>query len=346
MISVNEMVRDYYGKVLQTNKDLKTTSCCSTESIPNYLKEIVASVHPKVQEKFYGCGVPIPHSLDGLTVLDLGCGSGRDCFVLSKLVGETGKVIGVDMTEEQLSVAKEYQDYHRQKYGYKKSNISFLQGFIEDLKALDIPDNSVDLVVSNCVFNLSPLKQNLYQEMFRVLKPGGELYFSDVFVDRRLRPEQVSDPILLGECLGGAQYTEDFRRMMQSGLCQDFRVISSTPIEMTNPEVAHKVGLAKFTSITIRAFKIDLEDRCEDYGQVATYKGGIFGAENAFMLDDHHLFELKKPMLVCSNTANMLSQTRFSSYFDIQGDTKNHFGLFDCAPTNSSPASSNSAPCC
>ena len=253
------------------------------------------------------------------------------------------------MTDEQLNLARKHQDYHRQQFGYTKSNVDFRKGYIENLADADIADNSIDTVVSNCVINLSPDKKSVFNEIFRVLKPGGELYFSDVFCDRRLSREQSEDPVLLGECLGGALYKEDFRRLMAEAGCADFRVISSMEIISHNEEVQQKIGKARFYSITIRAFKLPLEDRCEDYGQVAYYLGGIPEAPHAFYLDDHHLLEKGRPFPVCSNSAMMLSDTRFKKYFNIVGTTETHFGIFPCGPTVGAPGTAGAAPagaCC
>src|SRR5512147_329763 len=100
-----DSVRNYYGQVLKTNQDLKTNVCCTGETPAPRTREILKDIHPDVVAKFYGCGSPIPPELKGRTVLDLGSGSGRDCFILSKLVGPAGRVIGVDMTPEQLDTA-------------------------------------------------------------------------------------------------------------------------------------------------------------------------------------------------------------------------------------------------
>jgi len=327
-----ESVKEYYGKTLNTNKDLKTNACCLMDSLPKNIREVLKEIHPEGVEKFYGCGSPIPLDLKGMTVLDLGSGSGRDCYILSKLVGESGKVIGVDMTDEQINIAKKYTDYHSEKFGYSKSNVQFIKGYIEDLEEIGIASNSIDIVISNCVINLSPSKERVFSEIFRVLKSGGELYFSDVFSSRRVPQNLVQDSVLMGECLSGALYIEDFRRLMGQMNCQDFRVMSKTKITIQNAEIESLVGMIDFYSITIRAFKLNLEDRCEDYGQVATYLGSIKGAPNFFVLDDHHLFESGKPMAICKNTAMMLSETRYSRHFKIYGDALTHFGLFDCSP--------------
>src|SRR5690242_8416670 len=100
--STTDTIREYYGRVLKSSADLKTSACCLTEALPPHVAAALADVHPEIKERFYGCGSPIPPAVDGLTVLDLGCGSGRDCYVLSKLVGPRGRVIGIDMTPEQL----------------------------------------------------------------------------------------------------------------------------------------------------------------------------------------------------------------------------------------------------
>lgn len=330
--STIESVRNYYGKVLQSSKDLKTSACCSAESLPLHMRAIVSEIHPEVNDKFYGCGSPFPSALEGRTVLDLGCGTGRDAYLLSKLVGENGTVIGIDMTDEQLEVARRHIDYHRQKFGFKKSNVQFLKGYIEDLESAGIKSNSVDLVVSNCVTNLSPNKERVFSEIFRVLKPGGELYFSDVFASRRIPEKLKEDPTLLGECLGGALYKEDFRRLLFTLGCHDFRIISASPIALNNPEIESKIGMVNFSSITFRAFKLPLEDRCEDFGQVAYYKGTIPNHPHSFILDDHHQFFTGKPMLVCGNTADMLSKTWYASHFEVVGEKSVHLGLFDCGP--------------
>ncbi|WP_045226361.1 methyltransferase domain-containing protein [Methyloterricola oryzae] len=326
----HEAVQEYYGKILSTQQDLKTSACCTGESLPQDLRSLLKELHPEVTEKFYGCGSPIPSCLDGMTVLDLGCGSGRDCFLLSRLVGEGGQVIGVDMTDEQLAVARRHVGYHTEKFGYARPNVRFLKGYIEDLGVLGIADASVDVVISNCVLNLSPDKERVFAEIWRVLKPGGELYFSDVFADRRVPPHLAGDPVLLGECLGGALYLEDFRRLMARIGCPDYRVVSSSPIALNNPDIERKAGMIGFFSLTVRAFKLELEDRCEDYGQVAYYLGSIPGSPHAFQLDDHHLLQTGRPMPVCGNTADMLGKTRYTPHFRIAGDTAVHYGLFAC----------------
>ncbi|WP_018211467.1 methyltransferase domain-containing protein [Desulfitobacterium hafniense] len=330
MNEVIENVKEYYGKILHSTADLQSKACCcSPDSMPKEVKKALTFIADEVINRYYGCGSPLPPLLEGMTVLDLGCGSGRDVYVAAQLVGEHGQVIGVDMTQEQLDVARKYEDEQRQRFGYAKSNVKFLNGYIEDLSTAGISDSSVDIVISNCVVNLSPDKEKVFAEIWRVLKPGGELYFSDVFADRRIPEYLAADPVLRGECIGGALYYEDFRRIMQRVGFTDFRYKSIRTIDLDNEAIIEKVGFANFTERTVRAFKLDdLEDICEDYGQIAVYNGSISGYPHFFDLDDHHRFFTGKPLLVCGNTASMLAKTRFASAFRVTGNRSTHYGVF------------------
>lgn len=340
-----DAVKDYYGRVLKSSADLQTSACCLPDALPAHVAAALAHVHPEVKDRFYGCGSPIPPAIEGATILDLGCGSGRDCYVLSKLAGPGARIVGIDMTDEQLAVARRHQDWHAQQFGY--ANVEFRQGYIEDLAAAGIADASIDVVISNCVLNLSPDKPRVFAEIFRVLKPGGELLFSDVFADRRIPGALAQDPVLLGECLGGALYLEDFRRMIAQVGCLDARVVARSPLALHQPDIVRKIGFVNFSSVTMRAFKLPLEDRCEDHGQVAYYNGTLPDQAHRFALDDHHLFERDRPMLVCGNTADMLSRTRYAPHFRVVGDKSVHYGLFDCAPIASlAPGAATPGSCC
>jgi ubiquinone/menaquinone biosynthesis C-methylase UbiE len=339
-------IRNYYGSVLNSSSDLKTGACCSIDAMPAYLRGLLDDVHPAIKSRFYGCGSPLPPALGGMTVLDLGCGSGRDAYLLSRLVGERGRVIGVDMTAEQLQVARSHQQWHAERYGHASSNIQFVDGYIEDLAGCGLADASVDVVVSNCVLNLSPEKERVFGEIMRVLKPGGELYFSDVFADRRIPDALRRDPVLLGECLAGALYVEDFRRLMARAGCADVRKVAESAVPLFDAAVIAKIGMVNFRSITLRAFKLDLEDRCEDFGQLATYLGSIPEHPHAFDLDDHHHFETGRPLRVCGNSFDMLAATRYAPHFRLSGDKSVHFGLFDCAPAGTSKPPATTASCC
>ncbi len=133
-----EVVKDYYGKVLKSSEDLKTSACCDGGSVPAELEPLLANVHEEVRSKYYGCGIVVPAALQGARVLDLGSGSGRDVYLMSQLVGPKGEVVGVDMTDEQLATAKTHIDWHMKRFGYERPNVRFLKGYIEKLGELGL----------------------------------------------------------------------------------------------------------------------------------------------------------------------------------------------------------------
>lgn len=321
------IVSDYYGKQLSNTTDLKTSACCDVSSMPEWLKPLLARIHPEVLARYYGCGLVCPPLLEGCRVLDLGCGSGRDVYALAQLVGPQGSVVGVDMTDEQLAVARAHQPHHAQVFGY--DNVQFLHGYIERLQDLDLEPGSFDVIVSNCVVNLSPDKDAVLAGVQRLLKPGGEFYFSDVYADRRVSAPVRNDPVLYGECLGGALYWGDFKRLAVRHGFTDPRLTEDRPLEITDSLLKSKVGALRFFSATYRLFKLEqLETECEDYGQAVIYRGTIAEHAARFILDKHHDIEAGKVFSVCGNTWHMLHSTRFAQHFDFIGNFDRHYGIF------------------
>ncbi|RLJ17449.1 methyltransferase type 11 [bacterium endosymbiont of Escarpia laminata] len=327
---MKDTVKEYYGKVLQHSGDLQTNACCTDAEMPCYLRTALSNIHDEVMARYYGCGLVSPQLLEGTRILDLGSGSGRDCYALAQMVGESGYVLGVDMTDEQLEVADRHIEWHRDRFGYAKSNVEFRKGYIEKLDELGLKENSFDIIVSNCVINLSPDKEAVLREAYRLLKPGGELYFSDVYSGRRVPEHLISDPVLYGECLSGALYWNDFQNLAKKVGFADPRLVEDRPITIDNQEIEEKIGHIGFYSATYRLFKLDgLEPACEDYGQAVVYKGGIPESEQTFVLDGHHTIEKGRMFLVCGNTYRMLNETRFSEYFEFYGNWDTHYGIFD-----------------
>ena len=328
-----ENAKEYYGEVLSSSADLKTTACCTLDMIPKRVRDTLPYIMDEIKDKYYGCGSPMPLVLESQTMLDLGCGSGRDVYILSKLSGQSGFVHGIDMTENQINVAKKYQIDQMKRFEYEKVNTNFVHDYIENIdKYFD--EESIDIVTSNCVINLLEDKRDILKKVFKLLKYGGEFYFSDVYSNRRLPEHIKKDKILHGECLGGALYANDFvRYAIEAGFIEP-RVVSSKEIEITDAQMKKVIGKTKFYSITYRLWKIeDLDSVCEDYGQFAIYKGGISESEEEFQLDINHLFEINRPEHVCKNTADMLSKTRYKDYFEIIGNTDIHFGEFKACET-------------
>ncbi len=348
-MNIQNNIKEYYGRTLQSSGDLQTDACCTLDETPAWLAPLLANVHPDVSARYYGCGLLAPLALEGARILDLGSGSGRDAYALAQLAGPDGSVVGVDMTREQLAVANGSLDWHADKFGFR--NVSFIEGDIEKLEALDLEPASFDVVISNCVINLVTDKEAVFRAVHSLLKPGGEFYFADVYADRRLSDEARNDPLARGECLGGALYWNDFLNFAKQAGFADPRLVSDRPLTINNADLAEKLAPAQFHSATYRLFRIDaLESACEDYGQAVIYKGGLPNSEHAFVLDNHHLIERGRVFPVCGNTYRMLKESRFAPWFEFIGDWSTHYGIFPGCGTVSPFGQTGDAPtsgaCC
>ena len=224
---IHEVVREHYAERIKSNASCcgsqasqgSASGCCSPES-SLYPVDLLATLPEGESAVSYGCGDPITlASLQpGQTVLDLGSGAGLDCFFAAKQVGETGKAIGVDMTPEMIARAKSSAKR------LNLDNVEFRQGYLEELP---VDSDSVDVIISNCVINLSPDKVKVFAEAFRVLKPGGKLAVSDIVTDGPL-PESIKKSLSAwAGCVAGAVEAEDYIGMMKR---VGFTDISITPV--------------------------------------------------------------------------------------------------------------------
>ena len=223
---IREYVRKQYAKA--ANKEAK--SCCSGECGCNGTANDIAAVSQKLgytEEDFYnapydsnmglGCGNPVAiASLKaGETVLDLGSGGGFDCFIARKQVGDSGRVIGVDMTPDMIALARK----NAVQSGYK--NVEFRLGKIEHLP---VSDDSVDVIISNCVINLSPDKEQVFKETYRVLKRGGRLSISDVVATAEIPEQFRQDLYMISSCIGGAEHIAKIEAMLQHAGYRDIKI--------------------------------------------------------------------------------------------------------------------------
>jgi arsenite methyltransferase len=186
---------------------------------------------------------------------------------------------------------------------------------------------------------------------YDLLKPGGEMYFSDVYSERRIPQSLRDDEVLYGECLSGALYWNDFLSKSNAAGFHDPRIVESRPLTIENAARQEKLGMHRFASATFRLFKLDgLEPACENCGQAVIYKGTVEHAEEAFVLDGHHVIDRRKVFPVCEDTRAMLHGTHFAPHFEFIGDFSTHFGIFGgCgteAPMDFGDAEGSPGVCC
>lgn len=242
--NIKKLIKEGYAKVATTNSTCCiSSSCCSGPNLAEnisknigYKEEDIKTV-PQGANLGLGCGNPLASASlkEGETALDLGSGAGFDCFLAANKIGNKGKVIGIDMTPEMVEKAKA----NAKKGGY--SNVDFRLGEIENLP---VEDNSIDIIMSNCVINLSPDKESVFKEAFRVLKPGGRLIISDLVLVRDL-PKSVkeSSEAYVG-CLAGAIFKKDYLNAIKKAGFSNIKVVGETfyPVEAMANDATVKVA--------------------------------------------------------------------------------------------------------
>ncbi len=212
-VEIKKIVKESYGKIAESGGSCGCSCNCGSTDNETIAKSLGYSEKEikSVPDANFGLGCGNPTSLGeikkGMTVLDLGSGAGFDCFLAAEKTGKNGKVIGFDMTENMVKKARK----NAEKYGY--SNVEFRLGEIEELP---VEDNSIDLIISNCVINLSPDKDKVFSEAFRVLKKGGELFVSDIVLLQELSKEQRNNKDLIFGCVGGALLRNDYIRKIRA----------------------------------------------------------------------------------------------------------------------------------
>jgi SAM-dependent methyltransferase len=246
--TIHEVVRERYGAIASGQSE----SCCgpdccggSSQEVRLYDSALLEGLPVDVTGLSLGCGDPVSIASlrPGETVVDLGSGGGIDCFLAARQVGETGHVIGVDMTPAMLEKA----NANKAKMGV--TNVEFRQGQIE---ALPVADNSVDIVMSNCVINLSPDKPAVFREVFRVLKPGGRVSISDIVTEGNFTPELRADAAKWAECVTGAIDVMEYTGIMQQAGFEHIQVVDKVNAEEI---VERQPGMPRVYSARITASK-------------------------------------------------------------------------------------------
>ena len=327
--------------------------------LPMSYDQALLKVIPKeIIEKDYGCGDPSRYVRAGETVLDLGSGSGKACYIIAQIAGAQGKVIGVDFNPPMLDLARKYQKSIGAHLGY--NNVEFRRGKIQDLKTnlelLDlhlkenpvrsvgdlarleefesrirheqplIPNESIDVVVSNCVLNLvrPEDKKELFAEMYRVLRRGGRVAISDIVSDEPVPDHLAKDPNLWSACVSGAFQEEEFLRAFEEAKFHGIR------IEELSTEPYRIVEGIEFRAITVTAHK-GKEGPCIERKQAVVYRGPW----KQVVDDDGHTLERGARTAVCDKTFTLYSQPPYAGQFILvpprQEVTLESAGVFDCA---------------
>jgi MoaA/NifB/PqqE/SkfB family radical SAM enzyme/SAM-dependent methyltransferase len=303
-------VREYYGAAAE--KPLADL-CCPTK----YDADAVAHIPQEVLDRFYGCGSPITTAniQPGETVLDLGSGAGIDVFIAAKLVGPMGRAIGVDMTDAMLAVANENRPRVAAALAYDVAE--FRRGYLEQIP---VEANSVDVITSNCVVNLSPDKPRVFEEMWRVLKDHGRIVISDIVSDREVPPHLKVNPRLWGECLVGALTEEQFFAQLERAGFYGLAVLKKSYWK--------DVEGYPFFSLTVRGFKYEKSAGCVYRGHRAVY----LGPGKAFIDEEGHLFPRNEPYEVCTDTVAKLSAPPYRDMFAIVESGEERAGYACCGP--------------
>ncbi len=288
-------VREFYGDAAEQPQ---AELCCPTQPAAEDLAHIPA----EVVERFYGCGSPVTAAAlaAGESMVDLGSGAGIDCFIAARKVGPEGRIYGVDMTDQMLSVARECQPQVARALGYDA--VEFRKGYLEDIP---VEDGAVDVVTSNCVINLSPDKARVFREIWRVLKDHGRLVVADIVSDREVPPKMRADGQLWGECISGALTEEAFLAGVEKAGFYGVSVLKKT--------FWREVEGCRFHSVTVRGYKFEKTAGCQFIGQYAIY----LGPQKAVIDEEGHLFPRGEAVEVCTDTAAKLSHAPYAGSFSI-----------------------------
>lgn len=318
---------EYYAQVAEAApRDPQATARTrdADGTMPGEATDKLFNISAEIKNLFHEFGSPMPPLMEGCTVLDLCCGSGRDTYLAAQLVGPEGKVIGVEPNAARLAVAEKYHDQEITQFGYGESNVELKVGCPEDLSFIE--DGSVDIVISNCTFNLSPDKEAYVREVFRVLKQDGEWYFTDVFTARRVPEELAKKVENRVDRLAGAMYVGDFRRLVQANGFNDPRYLMNWKTPLSDAERA-RYGAVEFATLTVRVLKSSwTEDVCESYGETVTYDGSLPDYPDFFLFEHNIKFATGKDCVVCGNVSGLAAHSRYAKVFKVVGDRSAHVG--------------------
>ncbi len=353
-LDFEEAVQQRYGRAAREGEN----GLCVPVS---YNTALLGAIPEEIIEKDFGCGDPSKYVRPGESVLDLGSGSGKTCYILSQVVGPTGRVAGVDFNEEMLTLAEKYREAIGQRLGYH--NVEFRRGRIQNLRldlglvgrylaskpvrSVDdlfklrefeetisrerplIPENSIDVLVSNCVLNLvrPEDKRALFAEMYRVLKRGGRIAISDIVSDEHVPVSMSNDPVLWSGCVSGAFQEEEFLGAFEQAGFYGIRIEEMGVVPYQTVE-----GI-EFRSITLTAYK-GKEGPCIERNQAVIYRGPW----KQVVDDDNHVLPRGVRIAVCDKTYEIFSKSPYQDQFTLIPPREEipleKAGVFDCSHDN------------
>ncbi len=292
--SITQSVSQHYTNAVISGEQL----CCPTgynhEDLGKFIPEAVLKIS-------YGCGTPVGLSTvqPGEVVLDIGSGGGIDCFEASRRVGEAGKVIGIDMTDEMLALARTHAPTVAENLGYPTSNVDFRKGFAD---AMPVENGQIDLIISNCVINLAPDKKKVFQEMYRVLRPGGRFTISDIVADQPIPNYLLYDNVKWGDCLSGSLTIQDYWSGLRDAGFLGLHQMTVTPWRVID-------GI-HFISVTLTGYKV-VEASSSFSPVFATFTGPFSQATNELGT----IFHRGVPQQIDEQTVNVLALPSYKDFF-------------------------------
>jgi SAM-dependent methyltransferase len=296
---IEKTVSDRYARAASTGEQM----CCPTSYDMGQLKTFIPEEVLKIS---YGCGTPagLQTVCAGETVLDIGSGGGIDCFEASRLVGPTGRVIGIDMTDTMLEIARKHAVVVATNLGYPTSNVEFRKGMAD---AMPVQDATIDLIISNCVINLAPDKRKVFREMYRVAKAGGRFTISDIVSDQQVPQYLVHDTRKWGDCLSGALPLSDYMAAMTEAGFAGIHLIQSSPWQ--------RIDGIHFFSVTLTGYKLPAEPSAPS-ARFATLRGPF-----SRVVDERGTTYVRGiPQPLTPELALVLSRPPFASLFEFTHD--------------------------